>query len=354
MTAFDIDALIAVADLTDPTDRRMLADACEEAGRDLDALLLDSDTPLRLVSGRLAPADPLTDLADELTDEMAAELSARLESADDSDDLTALLRAAIDDDDEDRAVRAARRLGGKDAGAEIEESDDAPDDLGQAPALWVVSDRTLIVSGVEVARWTRCTRGHWDDRGSWDTDEDTNGGDRLPRVVASVLEVFGLDDCPPDCPEPTPPEECSREEARSTAGSLLAEWRRVEVRWEIDDHGGYEEESPGPWRVLSFHPPGVTVEEVETWYTLRGPERYDREPGSPGREARVRVRVEEEYVTEREYGRWSEAAGEYTDPVWLSAAATEEAARARDEAEADGLEPTGEERVAKRLIWEEV
>jgi hypothetical protein len=83
----------------------------------------------------------------------------------------------------------------------------------------------------------------------------------------------------------------------------------VEVRWEIDDHGGYEEESPGPWRVLSFHPPGVTVEEVETWYTLRGPERYDREPGSPGREARVRVRVEEEYVTEREYGRWSEAAG---------------------------------------------
>ena len=59
MTAFDIDALIAAADLADRTDRLMLADACEEAGRDLDAFLLDSDTPLRLVSGRLAPADPV-------------------------------------------------------------------------------------------------------------------------------------------------------------------------------------------------------------------------------------------------------------------------------------------------------
>ena len=301
MTAFDIDALIAVADLTDPTDRRMLADACEEAGRDLDALLLDSDTPLRLVSGRLAPADPLTDLADELTDEMAAELSARLESADDSDDLAALLKAAIDEDDEDRAVRAARRLGGKDAGAELEASDDEPDDLGQAPALWVIGERTLTVSGVEVATWTRCTRGHWDDRGSWDTDEDTNGGDRLPRVVASVLEVFGLDDCPPDCPEPTPPEECSREEARSTAGSLLAEWRRVEVRWEcdrdeegLDDPHHYEVEEYGPWRVLSCHPPTVTAEDVEHWYRFRAAERYDREPGEPGRDLRIRVRVEGE------------------------------------------------------------
>ena len=354
MTAFDIDALIAVADLADRADRLMLADACEEAGRDLDALLLDSDIALRLAAGRLVPADPLTDLADELTDELGAELSDRLEESADSSDLAALLKAAIDEDDEERAVRAARRLGGKDAGAELEASDDEPDDLGQAPALWVIGERTLTVSGVEVATWTRCTRGHWDEQGSWDTDENTDGGDRLPRVVERVLEVFGLSDDLPDCPEPTAPEECSREHARETVGSLVAEWRRVEVRWEPDDHGGYEEERPGPWKVLSFHPSAVTPEDVEHWYRFRAAERYDREPGEPGRELRVRVRVEEEYVAEREYGRWSEAAGEYTDREWLSAAATEEAVSDRNDAESDGMEPTGEERTAKRLVWEEV
>ena len=55
MTAFDIDALIAAADLADRTDRLMLADACEEAGRDLDALLLDSDIA---AASRLRPAGP--------------------------------------------------------------------------------------------------------------------------------------------------------------------------------------------------------------------------------------------------------------------------------------------------------
>lgn len=60
MTAHDLDALIAAADLTDRTDRLMLADELEAAGRDEEASVLRGGREAAAVSDAIvAYADPV-------------------------------------------------------------------------------------------------------------------------------------------------------------------------------------------------------------------------------------------------------------------------------------------------------
>jgi hypothetical protein len=97
----------------------------------------------------------------------------------------------------------AKKIVKTEATIEIDENDDDPDALngGDYP-LWVVSTRTLHIDGHPVTSWTRCSVGDYDDYGDWVVDEDTNGGDQLPKNVAVALSVFPLQDYPPDVPEP--------------------------------------------------------------------------------------------------------------------------------------------------------
>jgi hypothetical protein len=130
----------------------------------------------------------------------------------------------------DVVVESIRAAGG----AEIETSDDEPDDMNSDNgALWVVSNHRLLVAGKKVAEWTRCSVGSYGASGTradnWDVSEDTNGGDQLPERLSEILTELGLDDECPDVPEPDDPED----EIETDVGG---EWC---VYWETvgdDDH----------------------------------------------------------------------------------------------------------------------
>lgn len=123
------------------------------------------------------------------------------------------LREAIKDGDEAAAVALAKELVQGGRPCQIKGEDGDSDDPGDNGVLYVVGERALLVDGQTVAEWTRCTgAGYGGEHGearpdSWESWEDTTGGDRLPDVVAAVLEVLDLEDGIPDgADEPDEPE----------------------------------------------------------------------------------------------------------------------------------------------------
>ncbi len=103
----------------------------------------------------------------------------------------------------------------------IEEADGDAEDFGQPGKLWVVSEHRLIVGGYEVANWTRCNSGGYSN-GQWETEEDTEGGDRLPFAVGRLLDLLGLEDSLPSVPEPETPDH-----PQDPAGNYCVYWETV-------------------------------------------------------------------------------------------------------------------------------
>ena len=84
---------------------------------------------------------------------------------------------------------------------EITTDDGEPEDLtGEGASLWVESTHCLVIDGMEVAEWTRCTFGTYGSQGRsemvgvWCTEEDTEGDDGLPEMVKIILDTVGLED----------------------------------------------------------------------------------------------------------------------------------------------------------------
>jgi hypothetical protein len=83
----------------------------------------------------------------------------------------------------------------------IVDDDGEPEALNEgSESLWVVSTHELMVDGEAVAEWTRCSVGHWKD-GFWDVEEDTEGGDVLPKRIEAILSELGLEDYIPSIPD---------------------------------------------------------------------------------------------------------------------------------------------------------
>jgi len=128
----------------------------------------------------------------------------------DQSQLAYSIREAIENDRDDVVDILAKHIIA--SACEITTDDDDADDLaGDGGAMWVTSTHTLTIDGVEVAEWTRCAIGRYGDQGRtemvgvWCVDEDTDGGDELPEIVASLLGAIGMDDAIPDVPEPAEP-----------------------------------------------------------------------------------------------------------------------------------------------------
>lgn len=141
----------------------------------------------------------------------------------DATELAAGLKTLIDaseDGNHDIAIRvlcaAIKAAGFK---IEIDVDDDSPDDMNSDGSYWVVSTHRLLIGGndmiegAEVAEWTRCSRGHYGSQGqrqladSWEVEEDTDGGDKLPEAVGVALDALGIEDAIPDVDEPAQPNE---------------------------------------------------------------------------------------------------------------------------------------------------
>ena len=88
----------------------------------------------------------------------------------------------------------------------IESDDDSPESMDDSDARWVTSTHTLTAGGLQIATWTRCSRGGWGGSGArpdaWTVVEDTNGGDRLSERLEAILDELGLTDECPAVPEP--------------------------------------------------------------------------------------------------------------------------------------------------------
>lgn len=91
--------------------------------------------------------------------------------------------------------------------------------------VWVTETRQLVADEVVVAAWTVCAcgfystgRGNPNHYNGWNVEEDTDGGDGCPEVLADALEELNADlynkaTGLPDVPEPSTPEEIPEDEA---------------------------------------------------------------------------------------------------------------------------------------------
>lgn len=106
---------------------------------------------------------------------------------------------------------------------EIETEDGEPESLDDSESLWVTSDHTLTYDGETIAEWTRCSCGAYGHDGTWSVEEDTNGGDRLPESVATLLAAIGCEDTLPDVPEP----QADEQHRPDPTGSYCVYWETV-------------------------------------------------------------------------------------------------------------------------------
>lgn len=143
------------------------------------------------------------------------------------------LREAIDSDDKNEAkhwAKVAKRKGLVASVEDISEDLDSQLDDSQPETLWSTVTRKLVLTGnvetlgevlglhdsEDIAEWTICAVGHYDERGDWDTEEDTSGGDGVKSGLEGALDAFSLLDDAKELPEVTEPDEapeCEEENA---------------------------------------------------------------------------------------------------------------------------------------------